>query len=182
MTVIVLSFFESVLEDHSKDHPMTVTHTGATRSPGTRTPLCRTQLIAALGGLAGIVSETIALALGSSPQSLHGGIVVLASQYAKTTDGSRRAALASAADALIAATNAVTWAGILTASAILLLSLLLRPAGMGAKLGTLGVITGALGIASEALRPTSGPGYILYGMLLPLWFALIGRKLLQRNA
>ncbi|MHB0927530.1 MAG: hypothetical protein ACYC3W_01200 [Candidatus Nanopelagicales bacterium] len=138
--------------------------------------------IAALGGLAGIVSETIALALGSSPQSLHGGIVVLASQYAKTTDGSRRAALASAADALIAATNAVAWAGILTASAILLLSLLLRPAGMGAKLGTLGVITGALGIASEALRPIIGPGYILYGMLLPLWFALIGRKLLQRNA
>jgi len=33
MTVIVVSFFESVMEDHSKDHPVTVTRYGATRSP-----------------------------------------------------------------------------------------------------------------------------------------------------
>lgn len=29
---------------HSKDHPVTVTYIGATRSPAARTPLCRTQL------------------------------------------------------------------------------------------------------------------------------------------
>jgi len=33
--------------------------------------------MAAIGGLFGIASEVIALALGSSPQSLHGGLVVL---------------------------------------------------------------------------------------------------------
>ncbi len=137
--------------------------------------------LAALGGLTGVVSETIALALGSSPQSLHGGIVVLADAYQQTSDAGRRSALASAAEALIAATNAVSWAGVLTALAILLLSMLLRRAGMGGKLGTLGVVTGLLGIASEALRPVIGPGYMLYGLLLPLWFALIGTKLLRRT-
>jgi len=34
VTVIVGSFFESVVRDHSKDHAVTVTHSAATRSPG----------------------------------------------------------------------------------------------------------------------------------------------------
>jgi hypothetical protein len=33
VTVIVVSFFESVVRDHSKDHAVTVTRYGATRSP-----------------------------------------------------------------------------------------------------------------------------------------------------
>ncbi|MGV1007272.1 MAG: hypothetical protein ACOYBY_01530 [Dermatophilaceae bacterium] len=135
--------------------------------------------IAALGGLVGVVSETIALALGSSPQSLHGGLVVLANQYAHADSDAGRAGLASAADALAAATNAVSWAGILTAAAILLLSLLLRRRGFGMSLAVLGVITGAIGVVSEALRPVIGPGYLLYGLLLPTWFGWVGWKLLR---
>jgi hypothetical protein len=34
LTVIVVSFFESVFADHSKDHPMAVAYFSATRSPG----------------------------------------------------------------------------------------------------------------------------------------------------
>jgi hypothetical protein len=34
LTVIVVSFFESVVRDRSKDHPMTVAYVSATRSPG----------------------------------------------------------------------------------------------------------------------------------------------------
>jgi hypothetical protein len=137
--------------------------------------------IAALGGLLGIVSETIALALGSSPQSLHGGLVVLANRYSQTDSPIEHASLASSADALIAATNAVSWAGILTATAILVLSLLMRPAGWGAPVAAFGIITGVLGLASEALRPMIGASYAVYGLLLPTWFALIGWKLLHLN-
>ena len=91
-----------------------------------------------------------------------------------------RASLASAADALIAATNAVSWAGILTAAAILLLSSIMRKeVFFGRVVGTVGMVAGALGIASEALRPMIGPGYMLYGLLLPVWFALVGWKLLH---
>ena len=82
--------------------------------------------LAAIGGLFGIASEVIALALGSSPQSLHGGLVVLSNAYRASGDGAERAALVSAAEALVAATNAVSWAGILTAAAILLLSWAMR--------------------------------------------------------
>lgn len=136
--------------------------------------------IAAIGGLFGIASEVIALALGSSPQSLHGGLVVLSNAYQDAGGDPERASLTSAADALIAASNAVSWAGILTAAAILLLSVLMRQTRFfGPVVGALGVVAGAIGIVSEALRPMIGPGYMLYGLLLPVWFALVGWKLLH---
>ena len=135
--------------------------------------------LAAIGALFGIASEVIALALGSSPQSLHGGLVVLSNAY-QVAERAERASLVGAADALIAATNAVSWAGILTAAAILGLSWLMRHASFfGPVLATIGVVAGAVGIVSEALRPMIGPAYLLYGLLLPLWFALVGWKLLH---
>ena len=135
--------------------------------------------LATVGGLIGVVSEVIALALGSSPQSLHGGLVILSSSYAAARTDAERAGLVSAADALVAATNAVSWAGVLTAAGILLLSLLMRRGGFGRALMVFGVLTGAIGIVSEALRPMIGPGYLLYGLLLPTWFALVAWRLLR---
>lgn len=134
--------------------------------------------IALIGGLLGVSSETIALALGSSPQSLHGGLVVLSNSYAVATTEAQRASLASAADALIAATNAVSWAGILTAAAILTLSSVMGGSDFGRVIAVVGVITGAVGIIAETLRPVIGAAYLVYGLLLPVWFALAGWKLL----
>lgn len=135
--------------------------------------------MAAIGGLFGVASEVIALALGSSPQSLHGGLIVLSNSYTVAQSDTERADLVSAADALIALTNAVSWAGIMTATAILLLSLVMRKSHFGQALAVFGVLTGALGILSEALRPMIGPAYLIYGLLLPTWFALVGWKLLR---
>lgn len=135
--------------------------------------------MAAIGGLFGVVSEVIALALGSSPQSLHGGLVVLSNSYMSAHTPAERASLVSAAQALIAATNAVSWAGILTAAGILLLSLVSWRGYFGHAVAALGVLTGSLGIVSEALRPLIGPAYLVYGLLLPTWFALVGWKLLR---
>jgi hypothetical protein len=135
--------------------------------------------MAAVGGLFGVASEVVALALGSSPQSLHGGLVVLSDSYMAAETDAERAGLVSAGDALIAATNAVSWAGILTAAGILLLSVVMRRGYFGQALAVFGVLTGATGILSEALRPMIGPAYLLYGLLLPTWFALVGWKLLR---
>jgi hypothetical protein len=44
LTVIVVSFFESVVGDHSKDHAVAVATSTATPLPVTRTTLCWTQL------------------------------------------------------------------------------------------------------------------------------------------
>ena len=135
--------------------------------------------LAAVGGLIGVASEVVALALGSSPQSLHGGLVVLSNSFAAAHTDAERTRLISAADALIAATNAVSWAGVLTATGILLLSLAMRGSQYGDGFASLGVLIGAVGIVSEALRPVIGPGYLLYGLLLPTWFAVVGWKLLH---
>ena len=135
--------------------------------------------MAALGGLLGVASEIIALALGSSPQSLHGGLVVLSDSYTTAHTNGERAGLISAADALIAATNAVSWAGILTASGILVLSLVMWRGYFGPAVAALGVLAGATGIVSEALRPMIGPAYLVYGLLLPTWVAVVGWKLLR---
>lgn len=114
--------------------------------------------LALIGGLFGVASEIIALALGSSPQSLHGGLVVLSDAYSKASSAERQA-LVSAADALIATTNAVSWAGILTAAAILILSITMLRGDFGRVGAILGIVTGLLGIVSEALRPLMGVSY-----------------------
>ncbi len=135
--------------------------------------------LALLGGVLGVASETAALAVGGSPQSLHGGVMLLADAYAAATDPATRTALVGAADALASAVNGAPWAGILTAAAIGVLSLLVGRGGLGRAFGAVGLATGVLGIVSEAVRPLIGPAYLLYGLLLPLWFAQVGVRLLR---
>ena len=132
--------------------------------------------LALLGGVLGVSSEVTALAVGSSPQSLNGGLLVLSDAYRSATPR-ERAGLASAADAVVATTNAMPWAGVLTAAGILVLSLAMRRASFPRALGLLGVVTGALGMVSEALRPDIESAYLLYGLLLPTWFVLTGWQL-----
>lgn len=134
---------------------------------------------AAIGGLFGVSSEIIALALGSSPQSLHGGLVVLSDAYAVAATDAQRASASTAADALIAATNAVSWAGILTAAAILILSLVMRRGIFGKAVAVFGIVTGLAGLVSEVFRPTIGPAYTIYGLLLPTWFVIVGWRLFR---
>ncbi len=133
--------------------------------------------LAALGGLIGVASEIVALALGSSPPSLHPALISLSDQYAAATEAAPRAALAAAAEGLVAVSNAVSAAGILTALGILLLSLAMRKGGFPAGVAWLGIATGAVGIVSEALRDQIGAGYYLYGLLLPAWFVASGWRL-----
>ncbi len=133
----------------------------------------RSPSLVSLGALIGVVSEVVALALGSSPPSLNGGLIVLSGQYSAAGE-TLRPTLASAADALAAGANAVSSAGILTALGILILSLAMGESVFRKVTAILGIATGALGIVSEALRDYIGPAYGLYGILLPLWFVLAG--------
>jgi hypothetical protein len=135
--------------------------------------------IVAIGGLMGVASEIIALALGSSPPSLHGGLVYLSHQFITAAVVAQRAALASAAEGFIAAANAVTPAGILTAAGILILSLVMRKGVFHKAVAYFGIVTGVFGIVSEALRPMMGIAYTLYGILLMAWFIPVGWKLLS---
>jgi len=138
--------------------------------------------VALIGGLFGAASEVVALAVGSSPQSLHGGLILLADAYQVAGSDAERAGLVSAANALIATANAMPWAGVLTAAAILTLSLIMARSTFGRALAVVGAVIGVLGMASEALRAMIGPAYLLYGLLLPFWFGWIGWRLLRLPA
>ena len=133
--------------------------------------------LALLGGLFGVGSGITALAVGSSPQSLNGGLIILSDAYRSSTGADQRAGLAHAADAVVATTNAMPWAGVLTAAAILVLSLAMCSRFLPKALAAVGIVTGALGLLAETFRPIIGPLYLVYGLLLPTWFALIGWRL-----
>jgi hypothetical protein len=143
---------------------------------------CLNKSYAALGALVGIASEGIALAYNSSPPSLNGGLVYLSDHYVAATTAAQRADLAASAEGLIAVSNAVNAAGILTALGILILSLVMLRGVFHKGVAYLGIVTGTLGIVSEALRDIVGPGYIVYGLLLPLWFLVIGWNLYRLGA
>jgi hypothetical protein len=132
---------------------------------------------AALGAIIGMASEVIALAYNSSPQSLNPGLLYLSDHYVAATTAAQRAAFATAAEGLIAVSNAVNAAGILTALGILILSLVMLKGVFHKGVAYVGIATGAIGIVSEALRPLLGPGYFVYGLLLPIWFIAVGWKL-----
>jgi Domain of unknown function (DUF4386) len=132
---------------------------------------------AALGALLGIASEIAALAYNSSPQSLSGGLLSLSDQYVAATTAAQHTAVATAAEGLIAMANGVAAAGILTAIGILIISLVMLKGVFHRSVASLGIVTGALGIVCEPLRPLLGLGYAVYGLLLPIWFLAVGWKL-----
>ncbi|MEV6306931.1 hypothetical protein AB0M02_46565 [Actinoplanes sp. NPDC051861] len=63
--------------------------------------------------------------------------------------------------------------GVLQTLGILLISLLMAHRG----LGRLGVVTGAIGMVSELLRPVLGWAYAVYGLLLFAWLIWVAAAL-----
>jgi hypothetical protein len=131
---------------------------------------------AALGALAGFVSWLLGLAIpttgGGAPV-----LVYLSDQYMAATTAAQHTAFATAAEAFIAENNITTAVGILAPVGILILSLVMLKGVFPKSIAYLGVVTGVLGIVSEALRPLIGPGYFVYGILMPTWFLVVGWKL-----
>ncbi len=132
---------------------------------------------AAVGGLLAIASEVAAIAYNSSPQSLSSSLILLSDHSLAATGDAQRLALATAAEGLLAMANAVGGAGILTALGILILSLLMLKGVFPKSVALVGILTGAFGIVSEALRPLMGMVYSLYGLLLLIWFLQVGWSL-----
>lgn len=67
----------------------------------------------------------------------------------------------------------------LTAAGILVLSLVMRRGVFGRLTAAVGLLTGSVRILAEALRPLIGTAYLVHGLLLPIWFAMVGWKLLR---
>ena len=132
---------------------------------------------AAIAALVAIASEVVGLALNSSPPSLNGGLIYLSDQYVAAATAAQRIAYATAAESLIASTNAVNAAGILFEVGILIISLVMLKGVFHKGVAYLGIVTGAIGIVSEALRPILGFGYIVFFVLEVIWLIAVGWKL-----
>ena len=64
--------------------------------------------------------------------------------------------------------------GVLTTVGMLIVSLVMLRGVFPRWIAYLGIATGILGVASEALRPVIEGGYGVYGVLLLVWTAAVG--------
>ncbi|MGN6809595.1 MAG: hypothetical protein ACTHMP_01880, partial [Thermomicrobiales bacterium] len=100
-------------------------------------------------------------------------LVYLSDRYVATADAAQRAAYAAAAETFIALNIVPTAVGVLEPVGILILSWIMLRGVFGRGVAYLGLVTGAVGIVSEALRPVLGIAYIGYGLLLFAWLIAI---------
>jgi len=131
---------------------------------------------AAIGGLIGITSWALTLVWPTTGGGGH-ALEYLSAQYVAATTAAERIAFATAAEGFIAQNIIPTVFGILEPVGILILSLLMLKGVFHKGVAYFGIVTGALGIVSEALRPMLGIVYAVYGVLLILWFLVIGWNL-----
>ncbi len=130
----------------------------------------------AIATLVAIVGQVLALA---SPVTGGGALslVSLSDQYVAATTPAQHTAFATAAESFIALNTIVGAGGILFGIGILIISLVMLKGVFQKGIAYLGIVTGALGIVSEAFRNMLGFGYLVYWVLFVIWFIAIGWKL-----
>ena len=131
--------------------------------------------LAALGSAVGGVAWALTLALPTTTTGAP-ALVYLSDQYAATTDPVARAGLA-AAEALIAQNRTTVAIGPLTTIALLIVSVVMLGGVFPRGVAYLGIVTGLLGIAAEALRMLFEGFYGVYGVLVPIWMAAVAWNL-----
>lgn len=137
--------------------------------------------LAVLGFAVGGASWTALLAVPVTSEGTL-SLVYLSDQYVGAADPSARSGFVAAAEAFVAENNTVSLAGVLTPLGIFLISLPMVRGALPHWTGWLGIVTGSLGLLSEALRFTAPALYAVYGPLLWAWFAVVGVSLLRLPA
>jgi hypothetical protein len=132
--------------------------------------------LAALGCTVGGVAWALTLAMPTTSTGAP-ALVYLSDQYAATNNPALRIALVGAAEGLIAINRTPTAVGVLTTVGMLIVSLVMLRGVFPRWIAYLGIATGILGVASEALRPVIEGGYGVYGLLLLVWTAAVGWRL-----
>jgi hypothetical protein len=100
-------------------------------------------------------------------------MVLLSDRYASATTAAERASMVAGADLLSALNDMPAVIGVLQTLGVLLFGLLMLRGPFSKALAWLGVATGAIGIASEVLRPVLGWAYAMYGLMLFIWLAWV---------
>ncbi|MDN4644324.1 DUF4386 family protein [Arthrobacter sp. PsM3] len=131
-------------------------------------------LAAVIGGLSwGLILAVPVTSRGSL------GLVYLSDRYAAAADDAARLRYSTAAEAIIAENNTPAVSGVLSAAGILLISIVMLNGVLPRALAWLGIATGGLGIAAEALRHAVPELYGGYGVLMWVWFVAAGIALIR---
>jgi hypothetical protein len=127
---------------------------------------------AAIAGMVAVTSWAVSFAW---PTSGDGSLamVLLSDRYAAAASAAERAPYAAGAEVLIALNDVPAVIGVLQTLGILLVSLLMLRGPFSRALAWLGVVTGAVGVVSEVLRPVLGAAYAVYGLLLFVWLGWV---------
>lgn len=135
------------------------------------------QSLALIASVIGGLSWALILAI---PVTSRGSLslVYLSDQYAAAAPGDRDR-FATAAEAIVAENNTPAIVGVLSAAGILLISIAMARGVLPRALAWLGILTGALGVLSEALRHAVPQFYWGYGVLLWVWFIAAGIALIR---
>jgi hypothetical protein len=133
---------------------------------------------AALGTVLGLSAWALSLAWPTTGEGAP-ALVPLSDQYVAATTDAERMAFATAAEVLIATEAIPTAIGVLQTIGILVVSLVMVRGVFPTSVAYLGVATGAIGIVSEALIHVLGGAYAIYGVLVMVWFIVIGWQLIR---
>lgn len=106
-------------------------------------------------------------------------LVYLSGRYSSAGSEAERSSFAAAAEAIIAENNTPAIAGMLSPVGIFLISLVMLRGVLPRAVAWLGILTGSLGVISEALRFVAPEFYWGYGVLLWIWFVSVGINLLR---
>lgn len=131
--------------------------------------------LAALGTAVGGGAWALTLAMPTTSTGAP-ALVYLSDQWA-AAEASRQPLFVAATEGLIAINRTPTAVGVLTTIGMIIVSAAMLSGGFPRWVALLGIATGVLGIASEALRPLIEGGYGLYGVLLFVWMGAVGWRL-----
>ncbi|MDE3103318.1 MAG: DUF4386 family protein [Chloroflexota bacterium] len=132
--------------------------------------------LAAVGAAIGAAAWGLTLAMPTTSTGAP-ALVYLSDQWTSAADASQQALFVAAAEGLIAINRTPTAVGVLAPIAMLLTSVAMLRGAFPRWIAALGIATGVLGVASEALRPVIEGGYTLYGLLMLVWFGGVGWRL-----
>ena len=122
---------------------------------------------AALGAAIGGTAWALTLAIPTTSTGAP-ALVYLSDQFAAATDPAQHAALATAAETLIAQNRTPGIVGVLTTVGLLIVSIAMLKGVFSRFVAYLGIATGVLGIVSEALR------FVIEAGLRRLWTPTAG--------
>ncbi len=129
--------------------------------------------------IAGVIGVASWAGTYAWPTSGEGSFVLLmlSDRYADATTDADRAALVASAETMMAYNDAPAALGVMQALGVLLVSAVMLRGIFPRGLAWLGIVTGAVGIVCEALRPWLGMVYSTYGILLFAWLIWVALAL-----